>query len=156
MKYPLHTMIDAPSLGDVDGRTIATLCPGTRGLNAPLFIECTSDNIKYVRDVCHHQRNNEYIKRAPPERNPLGGKRKRSSCMPDESASPVGRRALDDASDNEVHDAVIGAASPAVIGASSHAAIGATSLSTTLTLETPTKCSSMRTGSIKDFFGARK
>jgi len=155
--FPAYTMIDAPSIGDVEGRTIKTICPGRRGLSAPLFIECTDENIKYVRDVCRYQITHESIKR---HQTP---KRKRdhntSHIEPSRASETVEElephvvQSASGASDDD--DAGIGSSSPsASCAASAHADIEETS--SPMSVETPPKRKSVRTGAITDFFGARR
>jgi len=153
-------MIDAPSIGDVEGCEIKTICPGDRGMGAPLYIECTNENIKYVRDVCRYQLTHECIKRhrlpkrsrtSRPHRGITAAKLSRASDTVQES-EPHDVQSASGASDDD--DAGIGSSSPAASCASSaHADIEATSSPTSV--ETPPKQQSGRTRLITDFSSAR-
>jgi len=158
--YPEYTMIDAPSIGDVEGRTIKTICPGHRGLNAPLFIECTDENITYVRDACRYQITHGSIKRHQhPKRKRDIRNHSTSRIEPSWASDTVQElephvvQSASGASDDD--DAGIGSSSPAASCASSaHADIEETS--SPMSVETPPKRQSVRTGAITDFFGARR
>ena len=141
--------IDAPSIGNVPGVTMWVLCSEKH--TAPLFIECTSANVEYLRAVCDHQISDGGIKRHRPSRANAVTKRQRPSGesrreRPSNGPSADGGEASDDSRDMvpavaEQRDAVIGATSPTVIGATA----------SPTTLETPVKRQSMRTGAITDF-----
>ena len=57
---PDTVTIEAPSFGDVVGRSMVVLAKNKRG---PLFIECSGPNIQYVRDACSFQIRSGTVKR---------------------------------------------------------------------------------------------
>ena len=57
---PATTIIDAPTIGDVAGIPM-TVMMSTK--NASLYMECTENNVKYVRDACLSQLESGAIKR---------------------------------------------------------------------------------------------
>ena len=158
--FPPFMIIDAPSIGGVEGCVIKTICPDIRGLNTPLFIECTDETIKYVRGVCQYQIANGCIKRQRHPRKAKNANRTRRTsdgesvheCTRIKDLEPHVVQSASGASDDD--DAGIGSSSPAASCASSaHADIEDTSAP--MSVEPPPKRQSVRTGAITDFFRAR-
>ena len=132
---PKCITVRTPTIGGVQGVYMRMrVSPG--GLaKAPLFIELTSANIKYVRAVCCYQiANGTAIKRT---RNRVKATIKRTRRPSSTIAN--GRRVRDDLSGSEERD-----------DAASDADIGATS--SPILMETPVKRTSARVGNLTDFF----
>jgi len=134
---PKCITVRTPTIGGVQG--VDMLMRVSRGgeVKAPLFIELTSANIKYVRAVCCYQiANGAVIKRTR-----KGVKMTIKRTRRQSSTIANGRRVRDDLSGSEEQD---DAAPP------SDAAIVATS--SPILMETPVKRTSARVGNLTDFF----
>jgi len=134
---PKCITVRTPTIGGVQG--VDMLMRVSRGgeVKAPLFIELTSANIKYVRAVCCYQiASGTVIKRTRKGvKTTIKRTRRQSSTIAN------GRRVCDDLSGSEEQD---DAAPP------SDAAIVATS--SPILMETPVKRTSARVGNLTDFF----
>ena len=132
---PKCITVRTPTIGGVQG--VDMLMRVSRGgeVKAPLFIELTSANIKYVRAVCCYQiASGTVIKRTRKKAKTTIKRARRTS-----STIANGRRVRDDLSGSEERD-----------DAASDADIVATS--SPILMETPVKRTSARVGNLTDFF----
>ena len=86
MLLPSATTITTPTICGVDGVVMKVLIKNKR---APLFMELTSDNIAYVREVCKAQMKGGGIKRCRTPLNASGLRRNRYRTSKVVSESPV-------------------------------------------------------------------